>query len=235
MTLRIATTGAAAHAPRYEAWLRAARLELELVDLGALEWRAALDACHGLLLPGGVDVHPRRYGRPDLRPRCRTVDEERDELELGCVETALASGLPLLGVCRGLQLVNVALGGTLVADLPDEQRAIHDKLAPPSGGDRQHAVDVASGSLLARLAGASPEPGIVSSAHHQAADAVAPDLVAAARARDGVIEALERRRGAADASFLLLVQWHPERMPPSPLSAALARAFLDAAAAFETR
>jgi putative glutamine amidotransferase len=215
----------------YPAWLRRHRPEIQIIDLatrsGPLD---ELRGCHGLLLPGGPDVDPVEYRRPELRRLCRTIDAGRDRLELRCAREAAALGIPLLGVCRGLQIANVALGGTLVADLPPEQRAAHDKLEDQ---DRLHDVRCEEGSLLARLAaekaGAEADRG-VNSAHHQAADTIAPELRVSARSIDGVIEALEWREPEGKP-FLLLVQWHPERMAAqqSGFSRGVALAFLDAA------
>ena len=215
----------------YPAWLRRHYPEIQIIDLatrsGPLE---ELRGCHGLLLPGGPDVDPVEYRMPELRPLCRTIDARRDRLELRCAREAAALGIPLLGICRGLQVVNVALGGTLVADLPPGQRETHDKL---EDRDRLHDVRCEEGSLLARLAaekaGAEADCG-VNSAHHQAAEMIASDLRVSARSPDGVIEALEWR-DPDGRGFLLLVQWHPERMAAaqSCFSRGVALAFLDAA------
>lgn len=154
--------------------------------------------CGGLLLCGGGDIEPHRYGQENRGSK--NFEPLRDEKELALVRDFMEAGLPVLGICRGLQVLNTALGGTLVQDLPTA--AAHAWEEPD--GDKQHMVRAQPGSFLERLYG---ERFSVNSAHHQGADAIAPGLQAAALAEDGVVEALccpERK--------LYAVQWHPERM-----------------------
>jgi putative glutamine amidotransferase len=147
----------------------------------------------GVLLPGGGDVDPRRYGGP-LVPTSDPPVEHQDTYELAVTRHLVTAGPPALAICRGLQVVNVALGGTLLPDLApgpvDHRSSIHEVLVEP-------------GTHLHRVLGRSPVD--VSSYHHQAVDALAPGLRVVARAADGVIEGVEHV--SAD---LLAVQWHPE-------------------------
>lgn len=181
--------------------------------------------CHGLLLSGGdEDIHPRFYNHPEFLPLCTGgVDERRDEFELRLIDHALSNRLPLLGICRGLQIVNVYSGGTLVPDIPSKGLPNHSRFS--EGHDRQHGVSVRSDSRLGAVAG--QDIGGVNSAHHQAADLIGAGLIANAFSEDGVIEGLERT-GKDERSFLLLVQWHPERMADqrSPLSGGVKQRFL---------
>ena len=169
---------------------------------------AVLDAVAGLVLTGGEDVDPARYGaRP--HPRLGAVHAERDAAEVALVRAARARGTPTLAICRGIQLLNVALGGTLVQDLPSERR---DALAhdPPGRGrgERTHDVEVAEGSALAGALGATRLA--VNSVHHQAVDRPAEGLRVVARAPDGVVEGME---GAPGGRWpVLAVQWHPEEL-----------------------
>jgi putative glutamine amidotransferase len=160
----------------------------------------------GLALLGGGDVDPFRYG-DQRHPEVYGVDDERDHLELALARHAVDAGLPLLAICRGLQVLNVALGGTLHQHLPSV--GIHGHGAPEAGGGPGlHDVVVEPRS---RLAAALGHAGVVSgcvSIHHQAPDQIAPALVAVARGPDGLIEALETRPGPR---WVLAVQWHPER------------------------
>lgn len=154
----------------------------------------------GLVLTGGADIDPARYGGPSAGVPGYTRPD-RDESEFGLFELARAAGMPILAVCRGLQLANVALGGTLIPHLPDVVgHAEHSGLA---GGFTATRVLTAAGSRIAELAG--PEVK-VNCHHHQAVDRLADGLTATAHAADGTIEAAE----ASDGSFLVGVQWHPE-------------------------
>jgi putative glutamine amidotransferase len=166
----------------------------------------ALDGVDGLLLSGGEDIHPAWYGAepsPHLYPPSR----ERDLFELAVFAAARQRELPILGICRGIQLVNVALGGTLIQDLPSERpgSVSHD---PGSARDaRTHAVRLQEGSRAAQALGAAELT--VNSFHHQAVDRLANGLVATGWSEDGLIEAAE---SPADSPWLLAVQWHPEEM-----------------------
>ena len=163
---------------------------------------AAVDRLDGLLLTGGGDIDPGRYGA-QLHPRTGRVSAPRDAAELELLGAAMAAGLPALGVCRGMQLVNVARGGTLCQHLPND--AGH---TPVPGTYGSHPVRVAPGTRLAGILGANGDGVDVPTAHHQAVDRVGEGLVATAWAEDGVIEAVEP--SAAGDPFLLAVQWHPE-------------------------
>ncbi|MHB0875102.1 MAG: gamma-glutamyl-gamma-aminobutyrate hydrolase family protein [Anaerolineae bacterium] len=178
----------------------------------------------GLLLCGGADVDPRRYGQPVTH--AVSPDARRDERELHLIHAALARDLPLLAICRGIQMLNVALSGTLHQDIAAElpgslaHRYVEgtDKAAPV------HRVVVAARSALAGVL-ECPEPE-VNSRHHQSVRDVAPGLAVVARSPDGVIEALEMPGRA----FFIGVQWHPEDMVASQAHAArLFRAFVAAA------
>lgn len=149
--------------------------------------------CGGLLLPGGGDLEPWRYGRENIASK--EVDSERDQIELGLLGRFLGKKRPVLGICRGLQVINVAFGGTLLQDLPG-----HSTVA---GVDRLHSVHTAP-SILRTLYG---ETSIVNSAHHQAIERLGADLEAIQWAPDGTVEALIHRNLPIWA-----VQWHPERL-----------------------
>ncbi|HEY6277854.1 MAG TPA: gamma-glutamyl-gamma-aminobutyrate hydrolase family protein [Streptosporangiaceae bacterium] len=168
---------------------------------------AALARLDGLILTGGGDLDPASYGaRPD--PRTSRVSPERDQAELELLADALAAGLPVLGICRGMQLLNVARGGTLRQHLPTGGHTS----APGTFG--RHAVRLAAGSLLASILapgnGASAAELTVPTAHHQAIDQLGDGLIATAWSADGVIEAVELAPGPGRHPFTLAVQWHPE-------------------------
>lgn len=154
--------------------------------------------CGALLLPGGGDIDPSLYGQ--AVNGSRGIERELDLLEIGLIQEFVRTGRPILGICRGIQVINVALGGTLFQHLPTA--AAHQW--EEETGDKVHPVTAAKGSFLHKLYG---EAFSVNSAHHQAVDTVAPELAVSARAPDGVIEGLEDC-----ARGIYGVQWHPERM-----------------------
>ncbi len=171
---------------------------------------AALD---GLVLTGGGDVAPGRFGqRAD--PHTDGADRDRDELELGLVQAALAADLPVLAVCRGLQVLNVALGGDLVQHLPEPAGSVH---RPRPGVFGPVRVTTEPSSTVRRLIGESAE---VQCSHHQAIAALAPGLVVTATSTDGVVEAVE----LPGHRFVIGVQWHPEEVGDSRLFEALVAA-----------
>lgn len=167
----------------------------------------------GLVLGGGCDVDPGRYGRP-LRQDARVeVDAERDVTDFALFDQTWRRSLPILGICRGLQVVNVALGGTLVQDLPSERPSpvVHQRTEKDKTR-RDHSVRLAPGTRLLEIAGADEIP--VNSRHHQAIETPAGSLRIAATAPDGVIEAVE----TGPERWLLAVQWHPENFLGDPVS-----------------
>ncbi|MGQ0793904.1 MAG: gamma-glutamyl-gamma-aminobutyrate hydrolase family protein [Deltaproteobacteria bacterium] len=153
----------------------------------------------GILLPGGRDMDPRLYGESP-HPKLRTMHPARTESELIIIEEALRARIPILGVCGGMQTINVFFGGSLYQDIPS---LIPSPLAHEMGA--VHEVGVEEGSLLHRITG---ERGFsVKSYHHQSVHALGRGLRITARSADGVVEALE----SADSDFILGLQWHPER------------------------
>ncbi|WP_345008334.1 gamma-glutamyl-gamma-aminobutyrate hydrolase family protein [Streptomyces shaanxiensis] len=156
---------------------------------------AAVARLDGLVIAGGPDVEPVRYGA-EREPRTGPPARERDAWELALIDAALAAGLPLLGICRGMQLLNVALGGTLVQHIDGHAEAV--------GVFGGHTVKPVPGSLYA---GVVPEETSVPTYHHQAVDRLGEGLVASAYAADGTVEAVEL---PSAGGWVLGVQWHPE-------------------------
>lgn len=167
----------------------------------------------GIVLGGGCDVDPARYGEAE-RPGAKVeVDRRRDALDFALFDRARRDGTPLLAICRGLQVVNVALGGTLVQDLPTQRPSplVHDTAARETGGRdktrREHEVRIAPGTRLAAAFGAGSLA--VNSRHHQAVARPGGGLRVTATSPDGVVEAAEAPAGE---SWLVGVQWHPENL-----------------------
>lgn len=213
----------------YPKWVKGNDENIELVEL---HWEKhnldevwdLVEDCDGIVLSGGVDIHPRFYEseRTEFPNGDGKFNEERDEFEMHVFETALNFNLPVLGVCRGHQLINVALGGKLMQDLEEggnkDHRRHNDK-------DGEHQIKIVENSLLAEIANTTT--GEINSAHHQGISIVADELMASAYSPDFVIEATEWKH-KTDKPWLLCVQWHPERMQPnSPFAKNIRDRFLE--------
>jgi putative glutamine amidotransferase len=166
----------------------------------------ALEGVDGLLLTGGEDVDPAWY-QMERSPLCHPPSRERDLFELALFAAARQRELPILGICRGIQLINVALGGTLYQDLASERPGPVDHNPASPRDARSHPVRLAPGSRAAEALGGDAIR--VNSFHHQAVRDLAPALLATGWTEDGVVEAVETAGGA---SWLVAVQWHPEEM-----------------------
>ncbi len=166
--------------------------------------RRLVGMAHALVLTGGEDVDPARYGQ-EPHPALGSVNLPRDAMELAALEAALERRLPVLAICRGLQLLNVALGGTLFQDLPAQRpgRVHHEQTAPWS--HRWHGARVEPGSALHAVFGTGEL--FINSFHHQGIDRLAPGLEATVLAEDGLVEGVE----ATEYPWVYGVQWHPER------------------------
>jgi putative glutamine amidotransferase len=195
-----------------------------LADKPALE--VIQDQLDGLLLPGGADLDPGLYGESPL-PECRSPEPERDAMELSVAHWALDHGLPVFGVCRGMQLLNVACGGTLYQHVPAECPDALDHEQPGQARSYlAHDISIQPDSLLAGILG-DLHPG-VNSFHHQAVHRVGRGFRVTASAEDGIIEAMEMPEAS---SFVLAVQYHPEELEATDMgSHRLFLAFVQAAA-----
>jgi putative glutamine amidotransferase len=183
-----------------------------LPPLNAAHAERALDAVAGLVLTGGEDVAPHRYGEAPHQA-LGSVNEERDAWELALVANARERRLPTLAICRGIQVLNVALGGTLIQDIPSQCSAALPH-APKAGRHaRVHDVFVESGSRLAEVVGTARLT--VNSSHHQSVGRAADGLRISARAPDGIVEGAE---WMANDWWALGVQWHPEELIQTPES-----------------
>jgi len=195
------------------------------LDLDSIE--PLLDGLCGLCLSGGPDLHPGVYGQQP-HAALGPTEPHLDIFEVALLRAAEARQLPVLAICRGLQVLNVARGGTLVQDLPSQwpSELVHRQLAP--GRVPTHDVTLEPGSLVADALGALQTR--VNSFHHQAVDVLGNGLRAVGWASDGVVEAVV----ATDRAFTVAVQWHAESMVDSPEQARLLRTFAQVATEYGT-
>ncbi|MEE8062331.1 MAG: gamma-glutamyl-gamma-aminobutyrate hydrolase family protein [Gemmatimonadales bacterium] len=178
--------------------------------IGADRATDVIATCHGLLLTGGEDIAPEHYGGTE-NGRVRDTDSQRDAFELALFGAARSAGLPVLAICRGFQLVNVALGGDLWQDLPEQRPSDLDHDKGEAWHTRTHHVRVHEGSRAAQALGR--DYFLTNSFHHQAVQNLAPGLHVTAVADDGVIEAAE---GSSEGPWMVCVQWHPESFWDEP-------------------
>ncbi|MBI3577821.1 MAG: gamma-glutamyl-gamma-aminobutyrate hydrolase family protein [Ignavibacteriales bacterium] len=207
----------------YFDWIHRVNPKAEMVRLSYLLNNAEMvEQVDGLLLTGGGDVHPKYYGKGELVAQCKGVDDERDKFELDLIKGAMDAELPILAICRGMQIMNIYLGGSLIIDLPSSGCQGHSS---KNGEDGIHQVSSVAGSLFREITGRVELT--INSSHHQAIDQLGKGLIACAISPDNVIEAAEwadKKR----SPFLLMVQYHPERIndPDNPASRNIAERFL---------
>jgi len=205
---------------------------INLYPLGIDSALSILSECNGLLLTGGEDVYPGYYDQLADTSRCGEFDRYRDSLEMALIDFAVQHKIPILGICRGEQILNVTLGGSLVVDIPTDfdTTVIHQQ---EDYLHCFHPVTAVAGSVLMIMAGA--ESDSVTSNHHQAIDRLAGPLSIVAYASDSLPEAVSWKN-PENMGFLFAVQWHPERMKPGrPYSDPIGLAFLAKAKAYHKK
>lgn len=188
--------------------------------------RSLYERLDGILLSGGGDVHPEFYDQ-HLSDTIARIDRSRDQVEIKLARWAFEDDRPLLGICRGSQVMNVALGGTLIHDIPSAVRSQlqHDQALSENPARLAHEVNIKADSRLATILGT--DHLTVNSLHHQAVDQLASGLTISARAADDVIEGIE----APSAAFYIGIQWHPEWLTRNvPVMKKLFKAFVEACA-----
>ncbi|SEN15708.1 putative glutamine amidotransferase [bacterium A37T11] len=225
--IRIGITGGRKY-ELYASWMEQGPELAEIVRMDyQLDNLTEFEHCDAVVFTGGEDVHPSLYGAPEYVKYCSDsdFDQQRDNFEMKLMERIQRRAVPVLGICRGLQLINVFFGGTLIPDLPSWGKFRHDGL--PTGVARDHEIVIDTNSELFRIL--REKQGLINSLHHQSADHIGAGLVASAQSPDGVVEALEPMNPDIGA-FLCLVQWHPERMADghSPFAKNIREAFFTA-------
>ena len=231
--IKIGITFSESRDENYPAWIKNNDDNIEIVEL---HWeRHSLDEvwdtvedCYGIVLTGGVDTHPEFYEntREDYPNKPKGWNKARDEFEMHVFETALNFNLPVLAICRGLQLVNVALGGDLIQYLEEAGKKNHRRI---NDVDDEHSISISENSLLKEIVGSNS--GNINGAHHQAIGRLSDELITTATSPDGVIEAVEWKEKEGE-SWMLAVQWHPERMKDrvtNPTSKNIREKFLEEA------
>lgn len=208
----------------YEAVKRAGGIPILLAPLEEVkDIEGLLNRLDGLMLSGGGDIWPERYGQP-RHPKTSLVSKERDTFDFKLVKQALDMDMPVLGICHGIQLINVVMGGTLIQDIPAQRPSgvPHDSKPVLSKAEGTvHKVKVERGTQLYEFLKA--EELMVNSSHHQAIDRLGEGLRVSATAEDRVVEAVESIRH----SLVIGVQWHPERMTEDSTQRGLFTAFLE--------
>ncbi len=203
----------------YINWLADNDVEVQKLEIGSNDYKG----CAGIVLSGGLDINPKMYdGEEEYDNQPPEFNDARDEYEEQVYKYAKMNKVPILAICRGMQLVNVVEGGTMIQDLGDGNQ-IHKK---EDQVDKEHKVTVDSRTLLGEVTGGMTE--VVNSAHHQAVEYPGKALIESAKSDDGVIEGLEFK-DKTKQGFMLCVQWHPERIPDNvKMSRNIKKSFLSA-------
>lgn len=231
MKIGLTYTGSDEKHENYVRWLQSdAAIDVIRLSPGDSE---NLEGIDGLLLSGGTDIHPSFYGSQETNyPHAPSAfEQKRDEYEIALFNTAWQKKMPVLGVCRGFQLINCILGGELQQDLGGDKNGVHKaRIDNHVQKDKAHGLDITTGTLLEKICGAGRF--VVNSAHHQAVIKTGKGLRSNCIADDGTLEGVEWS-DPVDKPFLLAIQWHPERMykfhlEHSPVSKAIRDTFIEA-------
>lgn len=230
--MRIGITRADINNQNYSKWIVETNPEIEIVELSYENANLnEAHTCHGIILSGGIDMHPSFFLKeytesyPDAPPEFMKT---RDQFELDVLGICMENKIPVLGICRGMQLINVFFKGTLILDVGSEKNTNHRR---ENGQDKTHAVNILDNTKFSGIVNQSV--GTTNSAHHQAIELLGENLKAVAFSDEGLIEAIEPI--TPQSHFLVAVQWHPERMPDqqNPMTKNVKEAFLNASKEYE--
>ena len=230
MKIAVTDTGKSEKQKLYMDWLQSFNPHAELVVVSYHNGNFDISGCDGLVLTGGEDVDP-KLSKASPVERVQQVDRLRDDFEFRMLESAMKHLMPIFGICRGLQVTNVFLGGTLISDLPSAGYQSHT--GKKNEPELRHAITVRNETLLKSATGMSK--GEINSYHHQSVLSPANDLIVTGQSDDNVIESLEWKEKKGK-SFLMLVQWHPERMrdTENPFTTGIGKTFFTEAQKFNS-
>jgi putative glutamine amidotransferase len=190
----------------YTSWLKSEGIQYKVLDYSRNNFED-IKECSSLLLTGGDDIFPEFYNDWYEEEKRDQYVPERDGFEFKLLDYAILENIPVLGICRGMQLINCKLNGSLIKDIETERGLNHKKISDTE--DREHGITVYPGSVLYKIVNC--ETGTVNSSHHQGIDRLGENLKVSAKSPDGIIEAVEWDE-KSNKSFFLGIQWHPERM-----------------------
>jgi putative glutamine amidotransferase len=232
MNIGLTYTGSEQKHNNYISWLRQEdKVDVITLSPETKENKGSIEDCDALVISGGIDIHPGYYNSDNIvyPNKPQQFYEKRDAFEKNLFSVAQQRKIPVLGICRGMQLINCILGGTLQQDLAGKN-AVHKAVVDEKGNqfDKVHGLHIVEGTVLREISGR--DRAAVNSAHHQSIADVAAVLAVSAMSDDGVPEALEWKINAGKP-FLLCVQWHPERMhafllEQTPMAAGIRNRFL---------
>ena len=218
----------------YVNWLKKIYPDFEVVDLFSLDRKTAMQQlrlCSGLVLTGGDDVNPDYYGKGTDSTRCE-LDPVRDTIEFAAIKIAKKLKMPIMAICRGEQILNVAFGGSLIIDISKDYGTQVKHRDCPDGAC-QHRIIINKKSRLFKITKTSDT--IVNSFHHQAIDRLAKCFVVCARAEDGIVEAYEWKKQSRKP-FFIAIQWHPERLEENhPMSSPIGNYYIKKVKAYKVR
>lgn len=190
----------------YLRWLKHFNAKFAVIDFRENDALDKFSSVSGLILSGGIDIYPELYNDWENKEDTGKYNSNRDGFEYKLIEYALKYEIPILGICRGCQLLNVYFNGSLIYDIPTIRKVNHNKIDKDTM--RLHNINIVKDTILYNCV--NKETGIVNSSHHQSVDRLGEGLMISSRADDGIIESIEYA-DKSNKSFLMGIQWHPER------------------------